>query len=569
MPEIPRDLLNQILRQARWAPEDMESIIQEALLRQRILVPYVSQQQQVYAGGTNLCPNSDFAWSEDAATMSGITPSTASATNYECHRVFRQAQGANISTQRLRTDSGAYPEPDGAYVPIWDRINGVAQIGWDGGTGSNYDIAIQLTNNWLRNAQNYFIRMTCSTVDTTPLPDGTKLYAGLWYKNSSGQGWVDGNGFTLSYDVLGVKSNKSYSYKVIAYSDSGAAMESAVLTITDGPETLSLTDQVRISYSGANGLIEFKVYRKDNATGEVNLIARDRNSTKLFAYDAGQNLEPVPSGSFPTVTSQTMYRAYAEVLVEAYPLLIQKTFNNLNIRIPSAFDASDIDNQSTWIRIGLIDPVTNNRQLCLDTIWFSETYNIWSPSPWDIYPSGPSTTITTSVPTGGNIPTDVPSTGGGTTCVHITHDLLMADGWEVLGDAEVGDMACVGPGEDNVIVKFIDGIVSQYYVIEFDSGLVIEASPTHPFLRSFNDNSGVLACNLKIGDVLQGGRRDGFQDVHKRITVTNIEFVTDKMMAVRAVKVNPEEPIKRYAVGDRNIGEYVWCKNLKPAEDPY
>lgn len=531
--------------------DHIRQVVQLAIQNQQIIVLPTVPIQQIHAGGTNLCPNSDLAWSQMAATTGGITPATAGATNLEVYRVTRQIVDANIGAQRLRT-----VEAD-AWIPIWERVQGVAELGAVDGA-DNYDIAFQLNNNWLVGNKKWYVRVAVATVDTDPLPVGSRLFAGFWVVRAASQGWVTGGNFTIDHKIFGIPGSREFNYKVIAKTDTGVSLESQVLNITNVPDTLDQDTYIRLTYAAAAGFIEFEVYREDVATGEIRQIARDRNSAQLVAYDSGQ--EGRLETAFPTATGD-QFRAYAEVPIDAISIDLGKTFHNLAARIPASFDTSDVVN--TYLRIGIVHPTTVNRQVWIDTIWAGESYNIWSPSPYDDYPSPPSTTMTSGSPVGGGSTGEPPSSGGGSSCVWSGHDLRLKHGWVSLKDAT--DTLVVDNGFDGSnIEKFRDGETAQYVRFEFDCGLVILASLSHRFIRSFLDHSGVGTEALKVGDRLQGG----YLGEPREILIIKKDLVNaTEPISVRAVKVWPESENKFYAVGDSEIGWYVYSHNAKSSEE--
>lgn len=545
-------------RDNEYSRDRLVRIIQEEMLRGRILAPQSVSAQAIYAGGTNLCPNSDFSFSQLAATTANTDPADAAATNQDCYRIFRQKVGDPISATHLRAAS---TETGGAHVPVWNKTKGVAMIGAVGGS-DNYDIAFQLTQNWIRAGARYYVRVAVATADDTPLPEGTKLFAQLWAKRSGGaEGVIDGNQFSVNYRVRGLPGTQHLKYIVVAYTDSGVPVISQELDVPDAPDSLSQDDYIELTYAAAAGYIEFEVYRKKVATGEVAQIARDRNSSQLIAYDQGQAGRPEPGG-FPSVT-EDRFRAYATVLLDAVSIETQKTFNNLGLLVPSSFDASTLIREGTFLRIGLVGAAAINHQVYLDTVWLGESFNVWSPSPFDDYPSRPSTLETTGVPTSGGGTDDRPPIGGGSSCLWALHDMRMGDGsWEKLWDVDpsLGHEIFSGHhGEPNGILSNQICDVDQYFELEFDCGLKLLATPTHRFVRSLEDNSGVTVKGMRVGQKILGGRWDELCD----LTLTSIRLVVDRPIKVCKIRNRDGARNKLYAVGDRETGWYAVNHNIK------
>jgi hypothetical protein len=559
----------QLLRQNTVSDEHIRSVIQTALTLGELRVPVRERAPIFFAGGTNMCPNSDFAFSELAATVPGTLPGDAGATNNECHRMFRQLVDTAISATRVNAAEAT------AEAPQWDKVAGVIALG-STNSAANYDVAIKFTNNWLVNNRKWYVRVAVALADDTPLPDDCKLFAGFWIKrNTPSEDWANGSGFTIEHKILGVPGVRNFKYKCIAKTDTGFTVESAVLDVLDIPATLGPLpgdNKVQITYPGGVGFIEFKLYREDVATGQVDLIAWDRNTTNLRAFDTGQSLRLEPGG-LPTVPPSE-YRAFEEIPIDAVSITTQKTFHDFIIRIPAGVDQSDLIAEGTYLRIGVLGETAINRQVLIDTVWASETYNVWSPSPFDNYQSPPSTTMTTAPPTGGGNP-GTPPTGGGPTCVWDEHDILLDDldikesYFIKLKDCQDLDVCNSSVPEDpNLVSEFIDGEPSQHFLVTFTNGLIVRCSASHRFLRTLKDRSGVLSGALRKGHKLSGGRLVDGQIERFSVEVHDVRIVNEPIK-VRAPKMAPGSINRRYSVGNRVTGFFVDCSNTKPIEPQF
>ena len=534
-------------------------IVNDGILTGRVVTPSYQSSTPVYAGGTNFCPNSDFSWSNMAATTAGILPSTAGDTNYEVYRVFRQQAGANIGAERVRSDghsSYAADENVHPWIPRWDRVQGNIHLGWDGGSGNNYDIAIEMTNNWLQNNRYRYVRIACATAGDTPLPVGAKLFVGYWVKRTGGvEEWVDGDGFTISYRRHAPVGTKHLQYVVLAKTGAGLSMVSSVLDVTDAPEVLDSSNYIEISYTGGSGFVEFLVYRKDHDTGQVDLISRDTNADQLWAYDIGTSLRVEPAG-FPT-GDLSVNRAYAEVALDTVPYSQQLTYHDLRIRVPEAFDTNGV--LGVYLRIGLVGAVTENSQLVVDTVWESDSFNVWSPSAFDSYPSGRSTTLSTAPPSGGTNPTDHPPVNGGLSCLWVEHEIQTTHGWEKLKHVEESTLLVSGSEKLNVVLEKRSSMVSQWFIVEFSHGLVLRCTGSHRFARSTDDHSGVQVCQLRTGDTVIGG--DGTGDFP--VTVVSRTLVSGDQIEVAHLRHTNSSPNKLHRSGNSESGLYVYTHNAK------
>jgi len=542
-------------------PAGLTAFIQRQSALGRLIYPDYQSTQAITAGGTNFCPNSDFAWSHMAATTAGITPATAGDTNYEIYSVFRQVQGANIGTDRVRSSGHSlYAANEGVstWIPIWDRVQGNVHLGTGTIGAANYDIAVQMTNSWLQNNRFRYVRVAVATDGTTPLPVGAKLYAGYWAKFSGGtEGWVTGDGFTISYRRHAPVGTRHLQYLVIAKTSVGTSLESAVLDVLDAPTDLDSNNYIELTYSDATGFIQFEVYRKDVATGRVDLIANDVNSSQLWAYDIGQSIR-VETAGFPS-GDMTDHRAYSEVLLDAVDYAQQLTFHDLKVRVPATFDTSHL--VTVYLRIGIKDLVAADRQIILDTVWESDSFNVWSPSAFDVYPSPRSTTLATAPPSGGTNPTDHPPVGGGVSCLWTGHDILTSGGWLKLEELREGMRVKTGAPLPNLVERIRWATVSQYFILEFSNGAVLIATGSHRFARSLYDGSGVQVANMEAGDTVLGG--DTSQGDYD-ITLLSKELVSaSAQLPVATLKHTANSPNKLYRVGCKLTGVYVNSHNLK------
>lgn len=551
----------ELARLFRQSNREIIGIVNDAIQTGAINIPPQSSASLTFAaGGTNMCPNSDFAFSYLAAITENTSPSNTDPNNSRVFRVWKQGVGSN--TYYLPADISnlvASAALSGANDPVWDKVQGTIGMG-NTSSGSNKDIAIQFTNNWLVPNRKWYVRVAVALDDDTPLPEGVKIYAGFWVRRSASQDWVTGDPFTLNYEIKGTAGSVHHRYKVIAKTSSGRTIESAVLDVTDVPTTLgglSADNKVLITYPGAVGFIEFLLYREIVSTGQVDLIAWDRNSTRLFAYDTGQSIRLEPAG-FPSEPVDE-FRAYEEVTIDAVSIDIQKTFHDFVIQIPPNFDTSDVQREGTYLRIGVLGDTAHNNQVVVDTIWASESYNVWSACPLDDYPSVPSTTMISGPPGGGPVE-GPPETGG--TCVWEGHDVLVDKGFLKLRKLKTG-MGLQTDEGSNTVRDIIDGEVSQYMKITFDTGLVIKCTPIHRFIRSFADGSGIMAKTLRPGNTVLGsycrlGKRED-----KMVTVVDIELCCTTPIKVRTPQMTIKSRNRFFGVGSKATGHFVWCHNAK------
>ena len=115
----------------------------------------------------------------------------------------------------------------------------------------------------------------------------------------------------------------------------------------------------------------------------------------------------------------------------------------------------------------------------------------------------------------------------------------------------------------NVARDFIEGFTTQYYAVQFECGLVLLASPSHRFIRSADDGSGLLVTKLKVGDELWGGR----WGEHLPMEVTGCDLIHSKHpIPVKSPEFREGAQDKAYAVGDAETGWFVFNHNAKQVD---
>src|SRR5205085_10554540 len=108
-----------------------------------------------------------------------------------------------------------------------------------------------------------------------------EIYVGFWQKTGAGQGWLTGNNFALTGEIIGIPGATSTQYRVLAKTDSGIEILSDVLTVATAPDALSLDNFVRLHFAPArnSGFIEFDIFRK--RAGVFYHVYSVRNDTTL------------------------------------------------------------------------------------------------------------------------------------------------------------------------------------------------------------------------------------------------------------------------------------------------
>lgn len=502
--------------------------IVKSLQNGEILIPQVKPAQATYAGGTNHCPNSDLSYSKSAATVIGTLPGDAGDGNQEAYRFFRQAAGADVVTDAAHAlkavGHSLYAADEGANPgkPDWDRVNGWVEIG---ATGTQYDIAIQLLSKLVGPGQRWFVRVRVAALDPAIVPANVQLYAGVWEKTATGQGWVTGGAFTLSHEIKGLPGSQSIDYRVLAKTDSGVSILSNVLTVANAPDDLSETDYVKLFYNAGPGFIEFHVFKK--VGGLYQKVHVVRNSTDLQFNDIGSPGSPEPGWPADPGNAPRAYAETRNLKIAAAGAVWGA--NDLTISIPSTYNFSLTNNDGQFLRIGLTAPTGIDRHIGIDRIWFSTTYNEWAPDLIKLSDGTapiPSISPTQGSQGGGTGVTEPPDPGTGhPTCIVTTLPVLVRDErrlrFQRFSTVQVGDEIKGEHKLPYVALRKPGGAVSEYYVIETANGIVYECTADHRLVVDLERRTFIEARQVKVGMKLASWVKSN----HKMTRVTGVRLI--------------------------------------------
>lgn len=533
---------------------DIINAVNNGIGRGKIHLPNLNAPTRAIIGGYNKCPNSDFSYSVLAATVAATSPTDPDPLNFEIYRVFRQIIGDDIGDPINDTEALA-------EAPEWDRVNGRVLLGSVG--ADIYDVAIQFTNNWLVPQRRWFISAALASIDDNPIPAGSRFFAGFWGKFiDNTEGWIGGETIELTVERRAPQGSNTFRYFLVSRTDTGFEVGSEVYELLNAPDALSEANYVDISYEGGTGFFNFTLYKEIDGVGFYKIAEVINNST--FSHrDEGDFIEEVLA--FPSADS-TFIRAYDEKFPSVSNISGGLRFTELAIRIPD-FDTSQLKPEGTFLRLGFIGEAFSDRHIVMDTIYAGEQYSQWDLSPLDNYPSQPSTSLTTGVIIiggGGGQPTQ----GTGYNCLIDSTDILLESREylpisELRNPVENNKVVQVESG-DNGKVNFVSKIrfkdETSFLKVKFSHGLTVFCTPNHRFIRSFTDNSGVIAKNLKTGDSVMG-----------RVYGTNMEVEVESVETVEMVGVSAlitlvgDSPF--YAAGDGRNGIFVWNHNAKEFPD--
>ena len=455
-----------------------------------------------YEAPPNYLPNSYPEWSTLAYGTAGTTPATAGDTNYEAYNWFEQTSATtDLSGATALVGSGHSTYAGlGTDVPRWDRTNGFFLLG---SSTTNYDICCPLPTDFVMPGQRFFVYLEAAYTQSDTDDNNTEFYCGFWDNTLGQRKWIEGTDFTPTVSVYGAGGGRTLEYKVMAETDSGDQILSAAVSTATAPSTLTTSNHVRISFSGAPGFIRFVVYRKDGSN--YYRVADIRNTIDLQFYDMVESGDTVvPVGGYPSVTGNRP-QAYASTIDFNPAAPGSVNAHLLTIQVPTTYDRSNTGNHQQYFRFGLSSLVAagSEHEIAIRRISVSEGYGAWTRCPRDLQAaSGPSLSAA-SAPTPGGGTSGGPETGGSGRQACLTMDMIVPteDGDKPIGLLSISDRVVIGPM--SLPIKSIkDGTVQFVWEIELESGEVVRCSDTHRLITSKRDRRGVAAARLKVGDSL-------------------------------------------------------------------
>lgn len=437
------------------------------------------------------------AWENPAINAGDVTDDNRTAYNWYYQRI--SATNLALSGTLIADGNSGYGSLN-AGAPVWDQVNSRFNIGYKTGD-LDFDIACPLAKDFVFPGHRYYVYFETILAGAAVSLSGTEFYCGFWDNTSGQQKWIEGSDFTPTAALYGPAGTRTLKYKILALTDGGEDILSTEVTVSNAPTTMSESNHVRLSFTGAPGFIEFQIYRFDGVT--YRQVGNIRNSIDLQFYDMQENAGELVSG-YPTAPGNRPQAK--ETTVGLTGIETGFTAHTMIIQVPTTYNRANTENNKQYFRFGLTGPISISRGLGIRRIMISEGYGPWVRAQGDfIEPkSSPSATAASSPVSGtttGNTPDNGPY------CV--TFDTLIdtiknVNGIDVIvprpiGELKRGDLIVCG-STVAPIRRFRKGCVQETLTIITKKGFKLTCSLSHRIVKSRFDRSGTAAEHLVVGD---------------------------------------------------------------------
>jgi hypothetical protein len=509
---------------------------------------------------TNIIRNGNKDWSRNNYIYAADTGTPNS--NHEAAHIFTHA-APTAGQQLLEDSSDVNADANAATVtalissahalyagndPAWDETNGFTLL------GSTNTLDFPLVHNILEPSKQIILTFVAKLAAGFTWPSTTKAFAGI-YDNTAGQRkFLEGSPFDVTATLVGAPGvTHNYEYKVIAFLDWGATIESDVQAVT-GPAPGSFvlnTVYVYLTWDGIVGVLSYDVYRRDVTAGVYELIAEIDNGRNEW-IDQGGAQHTV--GGFPAGLD-THARAYVESL-NFVPVDFEWREFRFNIVIPPTYNKGNTTDKQ-WLRFGLLAALGagNERKLKLDLFCLSFTDSHFSYCPLDLLAKRGTSTVPTSgdqgsTGTGGG---PNPGEGGGRcVCENMPVELLDDEGRtfsKLARDVRAGDIVLTKSGRPGYVRTVTLTEPVEVWRLLTTNGCWVRGSAGHRVIRWFNDSTGRALSRMQAGDRVLTYVGDQF--VQSR--VWRIEQMRRKR---RVVMIQVDEDTHTYLAG-RGRGRVV------------
>jgi hypothetical protein len=438
-------------------------------------------------------------------------------------------------------------------IPRWDETAGQAEIGGDG--ADNFDLAIPLPFNLATRGLDFFFSVNMKLRSGAAADNPMILYLGVYDTTAGNEKFLEADNFDLSVFYFGTAGTKTYECVVIGTFFNGEQVASDVVTVTNVSDTLDADNYLDWNWENAPRVLDFALYRKDTATGDIVRVFTIYNGETRFFDKNTEGEETVLT--FPTAPARREY-AYAESL----PFIPTAEFRRIPIyfRVPPTYLQSATTARQI-LRIGLYNHAANDtRPLVIDRVLLTlPPQSVWNRSSRDLE------RVQTTAPTSGD---PDGNQGGGYFCFTGRNAIFIkrkpSDEWQRIDicDAERGMWIYNGRDADRITDVKI-GYAKDLYRVELANDITLECTASERFITSPSDRRGTPLDRLTPGNAIQtvvGGM--SYQGKIKKIErktyleaqkVYTLSLLRDKIFVVGDYRPrwwkNPIDRIKRPIAG--------------------
>jgi hypothetical protein len=327
----------------------------------------------------NLLPNADANFSKDA-WVSG-PPVVGGDISFEAYNWYRflatdtaLVEDAAHALKSVGHSLYAANEGANADIPIWDKVNGIIQLG---SVTTNWMLATPFVKNDARPSGELQFQVICERLSALALPAGLGLVVAVHDNTVGQQKIIEGADEVLSGAPVGTAGATSTDYFLVAPTDFGQQYKSNVLTVATANATLNATNYVSLSWGRVPGVTSYDLYRARG--GVIKLIAQIRNGATSY-WDQGGEIQTV--GAYPVVTL-TKPRAYTEVPAARFDVSATEWRQyGASIVVPFNYNSA-LTTDKQWLIIRPTGLCAEARQLKLDHFGLGEQYGLWARSFYD------------------------------------------------------------------------------------------------------------------------------------------------------------------------------------------
>lgn len=464
-----------------------------------------------------------------------LSESAATAIKYTGHSLYAANEGTDLD------------------IPRWAKTDGMIELG--SLTTERWSVDSPFFINVVRPSLTLFvICIIKKRASTAALPNGIRMFFGVWDATAAQDRWLEGSGFDLSVIPVGTTGATSVSYKAIGVLSDGSTIESDVVTITNSNAVLSASNYNRLTWTNAPGILDFKLYRLMGGVYKriftITNGASDYNDTGGF--------ESVESG-FPST-----YNTKAIVYKETTPIFPSEDSwlaVSATLQVPTTYNTQNTTGKQ-WFRLGVVDQTTDDRSILLDRLGVSLLSGGWNRSSRD------KGNISNQNPDSSPVSSD--QGGGGIFQCFCSLTLIRMgnkDGTDLrpitIGKAERGMWVWDGGRRMERIKHVRISKVTSLWLVILESGGWFKATAGERFITSRADREGTILEDLMPGDTIVCPDEQGYvslcpilgmQTMEGEFEVVTIEFYSGRR--IYAVGNYTEKGIRWAKAHNRKANEF-------------